>query len=360
MPLYETICKLQETLKETIEKQQRQGEIDLVTFTSASTVRGFVQALPGIDTTKIRAVCIGEQTANEAKRYGMQIQISEEASVESMVLKILEAGRRLERRAYSGKIHRKTACYRDSFLVCSGNGYIFSDQGNSGKSFSGSKCVGECAADDGGRIWITSAGRGPVCHIYEASASRKSGIFLSKSVRIGCKYHSKILAGDCGDRSSGDSSGNDRRNRDWSLADFFETQAASGRAFYWNTSDRRMFPICGSTFADACIWSLAEMAAGQWTGFLEKLHSPGMRSGAVSRLFAGTADRDTSCQEKQRDYVLLARTKGLKKRQILFTHILPHIWIPVLNYLGPASAFLLTGSFVVESIFTIPGLADSL
>ena len=52
-------------------------------------------------------------------------------------------------------------------------------------------------------------------------------------------------------------------------------------------------------------------------------------------------------QEKQRDYVLLALTKGLKKRQILFTHILPHIWIPVLNYLGPASAFLLTGSFVV-------------
>lgn len=90
VPLYETVCKLQETLKETIEKPQRQGEIDLVTFTSASTVRGFVQALPGIDTTKIRAVCIGEQTANEAKRYGMQIQISEEASVESMVLKILE------------------------------------------------------------------------------------------------------------------------------------------------------------------------------------------------------------------------------------------------------------------------------
>ena len=68
-----------------------------------------------------------------------------------------------------------------------------------------------------------------------------------------------------------------------------------GGRFYWNTSDRRSSQFCGSTFADACIWSLAEMAAGQWTGFLEKLHSPGMRSGAVSRLFAGTADRDTSC-----------------------------------------------------------------
>lgn len=61
-------------------------------------------------------------------------------------------------------------------------------------------------------------------------------------------------------------------------------------------------------------------------------------------------------EEKRKDYVLLARTKGLNRRQILFGHILPNIWIPVLNYLGSASAFLLTGSFVVESIFTIPGL----
>ena len=41
------VCELQGILKETIEKMQAQGEIDLVTFTSASTVRGFVQALPG-------------------------------------------------------------------------------------------------------------------------------------------------------------------------------------------------------------------------------------------------------------------------------------------------------------------------
>lgn len=98
------------------------------------------------------------------------------------------------------------------------------------------------------------------------------------------------------------------------------------------------------------------MAAGQWTGFLEKLHSPGMRSGAVSRLFAGTADRDTSCPRETKRLCTSGANERTEKRQILFTHILPHIWIPVLNYLGPASAFLLTGSFVVESIFTIPGL----
>lgn len=90
VPIYETVCELQGILKETIEKMQAQGEIDLVTFTSASTVRGFVQALPEVDTAKIQAVCIGEQTAAEAKKYGMQVQISKEASVASMVSKILE------------------------------------------------------------------------------------------------------------------------------------------------------------------------------------------------------------------------------------------------------------------------------
>ena len=60
--------------------------------------------------------------------------------------------------------------------------------------------------------------------------------------------------------------------------------------------------------------------------------------------------------EMDRQYVLFARAKGLGRGRILFTHALKNAWVPVLNYVGPASAFLLTGSFVVESIFTIPGL----
>lgn len=60
--------------------------------------------------------------------------------------------------------------------------------------------------------------------------------------------------------------------------------------------------------------------------------------------------------EMGKQYVLFARAKGLGRGRIIFTHALKNAWIPVLNYVGPASAFLLTGSFVVESIFTIPGL----
>lgn len=65
--------------------------IDYVAFTSASTVRGFVrmtEAVPEgakMDYTKVKAVCIGEQTALEAKKYGMQTYIAEKASIDSMV-----------------------------------------------------------------------------------------------------------------------------------------------------------------------------------------------------------------------------------------------------------------------------------
>ena len=61
-------------------------------------------------------------------------------------------------------------------------------------------------------------------------------------------------------------------------------------------------------------------------------------------------------QELQKEYVVLVKVKGLSMRRIAWTHVWKNAWIPVLNYAGPAAAFLLTGSFVVESIFTIPGL----
>lgn len=63
-------------------------------------------------------------------------------------------------------------------------------------------------------------------------------------------------------------------------------------------------------------------------------------------------------EEMDKEYVVLARAKGLKGSQIVWRHVLRHIWLPLLNYIGSAAAFLLTGSFAVESIFTIPGLGS--
>lgn len=56
------------------------------------------------------------------------------------------------------------------------------------------------------------------------------------------------------------------------------------------------------------------------------------------------------------DYMRTAKAKGLSKRVITYKHALKNSLIPVITYLGPLIAGVLTGSFVVESIFGIPGL----
>ncbi|MDR2670212.1 MAG: ABC transporter permease [Oscillospiraceae bacterium] len=56
------------------------------------------------------------------------------------------------------------------------------------------------------------------------------------------------------------------------------------------------------------------------------------------------------------DYVTMAKAKGLRQSTVLFKHILKNALIPVVTNSGPLIAFLMTGSFVVESIFTIPGI----
>ena len=67
-----------------------QGMIDMVMFTSASAVRGFVQLTEGADYTKMCAVCIGQMTADQALTYGMRVQIAEIETVESMAEKAVQ------------------------------------------------------------------------------------------------------------------------------------------------------------------------------------------------------------------------------------------------------------------------------
>ena len=56
------------------------------------------------------------------------------------------------------------------------------------------------------------------------------------------------------------------------------------------------------------------------------------------------------------DYIRTAKAKGLKQSQIMYKHVLKGAMLPVVSYLGPAFAGILTGSVVVEQIFLVPGL----
>lgn len=56
------------------------------------------------------------------------------------------------------------------------------------------------------------------------------------------------------------------------------------------------------------------------------------------------------------DYIKTARAKGLKGKTVIFKHALRNALIPVITYLGPQIAFVFCGGFVVEKVFSIPGL----
>jgi len=58
------------------------------------------------------------------------------------------------------------------------------------------------------------------------------------------------------------------------------------------------------------------------------------------------------------DFIRTARAKGLSESKILLKHALKNAFLPVLSFLGPAAALAMTGSFVVEKVFNIPGMGQ--
>lgn len=66
--------------------------------------------------------------------------------------------------------------------------------------------------------------------------------------------------------------------------------------------------------------------------------------------------RSSLLEQNTSEYVKLAKAKGLRKWGVVFKHSLRNALLPVVTYLGPLTAGIVTGSFVVENIFAIPGL----
>ncbi len=72
--------------------------------------------------------------------------------------------------------------------------------------------------------------------------------------------------------------------------------------------------------------------------------------------YIGRLSRSSMLDAINQDYMRTAKAKGVKSSKRIFKHALRNAFIPVLTYLGPLTAGILSGSFVVESVFSIPGL----
>jgi len=72
--------------------------------------------------------------------------------------------------------------------------------------------------------------------------------------------------------------------------------------------------------------------------------------------FVSRLTRSSMLDVMRQDYIRTARANGISKYKVIYKHALKNALIPVVTYLGPMIAAILTGSFVVERVFSIPGI----
>jgi oligopeptide transport system permease protein len=110
-------------------------------------------------------------------------------------------------------------------------------------------------------------------------------------------------------------------------------------------------PILMLTFA---LWLRVVPVAG-W-GTWRHLILPSITLGVFYAAYVARLTRAGMLEVILQDFIRTARAKGLREAAVVLRHALPCAILPVVTYLGPASAAILTSSVVVETIFSIPGI----
>ena len=102
------------------------------------------------------------------------------------------------------------------------------------------------------------------------------------------------------------------------------------------------------------LW-LQLLPAAMW-GSPEYVILPALALAGMPTAFIARLTRSSMLEVLAQDYIRTARAKGIAPLKILWLHALKNALLPVVTYLGPMIAAIFTGSFVIESIFAIPGL----
>jgi oligopeptide transport system permease protein len=93
-------------------------------------------------------------------------------------------------------------------------------------------------------------------------------------------------------------------------------------------------------------------------GSLRQMVLPSLCLGAPLAAYIARLCRAGMLETLTKDHVRTAFAKGLPKRTVILKHVLPGALLPVVSYLGPAVASVLTGSLVLEKIFALPGIGS--
>ncbi|CAG9610807.1 ABC transporter permease [Pseudoneobacillus rhizosphaerae] len=102
-------------------------------------------------------------------------------------------------------------------------------------------------------------------------------------------------------------------------------------------------------------WGLLPVA--RWDSFMHTI-LPSLALAASPMAFIARLTRSSMLEVLANDYIRTAKSKGLSKGVITVKHAIRNALLPVVSYMGPLSAGIITGSFVIERIFGIPGLGS--
>lgn len=137
-----------------------------------------------------------------------------------------------------------------------------------------------------------------------------------------------------------------------------------GHAIDWSIMGLATVGISVPSFVLGCVmliifvfW-LNWLPVGGW-GTFKQLILPGVCLALPYAAYIARLTRTGMLEQLHRDYVRTAHAKGLAEYKVVFGHALRGALLPVISFLGPATAGVLTGSLVLESLFNIAGMGRS-
>jgi ABC-type dipeptide/oligopeptide/nickel transport system permease component len=139
--------------------------------------------------------------------------------------------------------------------------------------------------------------------------------------------------------SIGDYAGQLFSNIGFALPNFF----VATLLIYWLAVENSFVPTNG--------WP-----SGFWDFNDKRLILPSFALGLFFMAYIARLVRGTMLETMQQDYVRTAKAKGLRWRRVVTRHVLRNSLIPVVTALGPLIGLVITGTFVIEFIFSIPGI----
>lgn len=114
-------------------------------------------------------------------------------------------------------------------------------------------------------------------------------------------------------------------------------------------------PVLVLIFSLTLYW----LPPSRWAGFPSRsVILPVLTLSAIYMAYIARLTRAGMLEVLRSDYIRTARAKGLSEKSVLVRHALRGGLMPVVSYTGPALAFLLTGTVVVERLFALPGLGN--